>query len=131
MKRKYPLLRDPYDSELDYFKNNNHVAGMATEDDKVIFNPYSEVIPNHSDSIYKNEASRIYMRQKGMRPDYEITQDQAKRFTGYGEPQDIKETIVGRGIAGDDSAGDLTDQQREFIKKLSNQMIRDGWLDGE
>lgn len=131
MKKKYPLLRDPYDSENEYFKKNPHVAGMATEDEKVIFNPYSNVIPKNSDSIYKNEASRIYMKKHNVRPDYDVTEDQKKRFHGYGSDQDVKETIVGRGISGDESSGELTPNQREFIKKLSNQMIRDGWLDAE
>lgn len=131
MAKKYPLQRDPYESEVEYFKKNPHVAGMATEDEKVIFNPFSKVIPKHSDSIYKNEASRIYMKKNGMRPDYEITEDQKKRFEGYGSPQDVKETIVGRGISGDESSGDLTEHQRKFIKQLSNQMIRDGWFDAE
>lgn len=126
---KYPLLRKPYSSEEEYFKKNPHVAGMATEDDKVIFNPYSKVIPNQSDSIYRNEAARIYMGQKNMRPDYEITEEQNKSFQNYGSPQDIKETIAGRGVSGDDSSGDLTQQQRQFIKKLANQMIKEGWLD--
>lgn len=131
MKKKYPLLRDPYDSENQYFEKNPHVAGMATEDDRVIFNPHSSAIPNQSDSIYKNEASRIYMRKHGVRPDYELTEDQNSRFKGYGTPQDIAETIAGRGISGDESSGELTENQKQFIKKLSNQMIRDGWLDAQ
>lgn len=128
MKNKYPLLRDPYEKELEYFKKNPHVAGMATEDEKIIFNPYSKLIPEKSNSIYRNEAARIYMKKHAMRPTYEITEDQKKIFEDYGSPQDIKETIVGRGISGDESSGELTNEQQIFIKKLANQMLREGWL---
>jgi hypothetical protein len=38
-------MRKPYAGELDYFKNNPSVAGMATEDNKVILNPYSRLTP--------------------------------------------------------------------------------------
>ena len=128
-KKKYPLLRDPYESEMDYFKKNPHVAGMATEDEKVIFNPHSKAIPEHENSIYRNEASRVYMKKHGIKPNYELTDKQKKSFEKYGSPDDIRQTIAGRIISNDESAEDVTPDQREFVKKLAAQMLKEGWLD--
>lgn len=120
---QFPLLRDPNESELSYFKQNPNVAGMATEDQKVIFNPFSNVHPKGSESIYKNEAARIFMRQGKLRPSYALTKEQEERFKGYGEPQDIKETIAARALSGDPSSGKLTKEQENFVKQLS-EMLR-------
>lgn len=114
------LLRDLYDTEDEYFRNHPDVAGMATEDDRVIFNPYSNVHPKYSDNIYKNEASRILMRNSSERPSYALTEQQKQYFKNYGSDQDIRETIAARAFSGDESAGDLTEEQKEYLKKLSN-----------
>lgn len=119
---QYPLLRKPYESELEYFKKNPHVAGMAAEDDKVIFNPYSDVHPENSESIYKNEASRIYMRTGKFRPNYDLTKEQEENFSEYGDLQDKRETIAARALSGDQSSGELTDQQRIFVENLKKKM---------
>lgn len=119
---KYPLLRDPFESELEYFKMNPHVAGMATEDDRVIFNPYSKVIPKQSDSVYKNESARIQMRKSSERPDFQLTQEQSEAFKNYGDIQDQRETIAARSYAGDESSGELTDEQRKYIQRLVQMM---------
>lgn len=121
---KHPLLRDLYDTEKDYFRNHPEVAGMATEDDRVIFNPYSNVHPKYSDNIYKNEASRILMRNSEDRPSYDLTEQQKQAFKDYGSDQDIRETIAARAFSGDSSSGDLTQEQQEYLKKLSNLYFR-------
>lgn len=118
---KYPLLRSPYESELEYFKKNPKVAGMATEDQKVIFNPYSEVHPKYSENIYKNEVSRILMRNSKNRPDFDLTEEQKKSFKGYGSEQDIKETIMARALSGDESAGNLTQAQKKYLESLKKE----------
>lgn len=125
---KYPLLREPYPSELDYFKKNPHVGGMATEDQKVIFNPYSKVHPNNSDSIYKNESSRIFMKKFSHLPKYTLTNRQKQSFKDYGNEDEAKQTIAGRILGNDKSAEDITDEQKEFVKKLAMEMNRKGYL---
>lgn len=124
---KYSLLREPYPSEIKYFKENPHVAGMATEDERVIFNPYSDVHPKNSDSIYLNEASRIHMKKSKKRPKFKLTDEQKEAFKDYGEEQDIRETIAARIISGDESAGDVTSEQKEYANSLRNQMIEGGY----
>ena len=124
---KYPLLREPYESESKYFKENPHVAGMATEDDRVIFNPYSSVHPEHSDSIYKNEASRLFMRKTKNRPKYKLTKAQREAFKDYGEEQDVRETIAARLLSGDESAGEPTHEQNEYVDWLKNQLMDAGY----
>ena len=126
-RKKYPLLREPYESELTYFKKNPHVAGMATEDDRVIFNPYSSVIPHQSDAIYKNESSRTFMKKFNRQPKYELTDDQKSRFKDYGSDSEIKSTIAARGLSGDESSGEMTSEQKHFIKRLASQMRRSGY----
>lgn len=42
----------------------------------------------------------------------------------YGSDQDIRETIAARAFSGDSSSGDLTREQQEYLKKLSNLYFR-------
>lgn len=122
MDNPYPLLRDPYPSELKYFRDNHNVAGMATEDERVIFNPYSKVHPTSSGAIYKNEAARIFMRNSKNRPKFKLTDEQIKKFKDYGNEQDIRETIIGRLISGDSSSGLATPEQIAYTKWLDQQI---------
>lgn len=124
---QYPLLRKPYDSEVEYFKSNPDVAGMATEDDRVIFNPYSNVHPKHSDAIYKNEASRLYMKKSKNRPKFKLSDAQKKAFEGYGDEQDIRETIAARLLSGDESAGVASYDQLQYVDWLKNNMMQDNY----
>lgn len=125
---EYQHLREPYESELKYFKENPHVAGMASEDDKVIFNPYSDVHPKNSESIYLNEASRIYMRNSKNRPKFKLSKDQKEKFKDYGNDEDIRETIAARIFSGDESAGKPSSEQLDFVNKLKNSMMEDEFL---
>ena len=100
---------------------------MATEDDRVIFNPYSDVHPKNSDAIYQNEASRIHIRKSTNRPKYKLTDAQRKTFKDYGEEQDIRETIAARIISGDESAGDFTPEQKEYADRVKNEMMELGY----
>lgn len=124
---EYSLLRDPYESELSYFKKNPNVAGMATEDERVIFNPYSHVHPKNSDNIYKNEAARIHIRKSKNKPKFKITPEQHESFKDYGEEQDIRDTIAARILSGDESAGNFTPEQKEYADMLNNEMMEMGY----
>lgn len=121
------LLREPYESELKYFKENPGVAGMATEDDRVIFNPYSSVHPKNSDSIYQNEASRIHIRKSKNKPKFNLTKEQKESFKDYGQDQDIRDTITARIISGDESAGKFTPEQKEYADRVRNEMMEMGY----
>ena len=120
--KKYELLRDPYESELKFFKERPDVAGMATEDQKVIFNPYSDVHPEGSDAIYKNESSRLHMRKSKNRPMFKLTDAQKEEFKDYGDEQDRRETIAARILSGDSSSLESTKEQRQYVEKLRKEM---------
>lgn len=124
---EYSLLRQPHPSENEYFKQNPHVAGMATEDDRVIFNPFSNVHPKGSESIYQNEASRIHMRKSKKRPSFKLTPQQKEAFKDYGDEQDIRETIAARILSGDESSGTPTSEQKSYVDQLRNEMMEIGY----
>ena len=48
--------RSPYPSEMNYFKQNPLVGGMATEDNKIILNPYSGLTRQQNNAIKQNET---------------------------------------------------------------------------
>ena len=88
---------------------------MATEDNAVILNPYSTLSEAQKQAVVKNEKSRIYMRTSGVKPKFNITDEQKKLFAEYGSEQDIRETIAARILSGDSSAGDITDEQVKWV----------------
>ena len=107
--------RIPYETELQYFKANPNVGGMATSDNKAILNPYSGLSDEEKRSVLLNEKARVYMRSGGPIPDFSITEDQQKTFGEYGQLQDIKETIAGRIFSGDPSVEDATPEQKRWV----------------
>uniref|UniRef100_A0A6M3LGN9 Uncharacterized protein n=1 Tax=viral metagenome TaxID=1070528 RepID=A0A6M3LGN9_9ZZZZ len=104
-----------YEGELEYFKKNPHVTGMAAEDDHVILNPFSYIREEAKANVIMNEKVRILMRQRPqLRPAFGISQQQKEQYAGYGNEQDIKDTIAARALSGDPSSGFLTREQQRF-----------------
>ena len=100
-------MRDPYDSEAEYFRRAPHVAGMAAEDGRIVMNPNMAARPRSEyDAVARNEALRILFRSgRAPRPKYELTPEQSARFGAYSaDPQDIRETLAARWMTGDPSA---------------------------
>ena len=56
-------IRDPFASELDYFKKNPTVSGMATEDNKIILNPYAKL--NKEEFINKLKNDEKFLNEFG------------------------------------------------------------------
>ena len=116
-------MREPYESELQYFKKNPNVAGMAAEDNKVILNPFSNRKPEEFQSVAINESSRILMRKNPKyAPRFELT-DQQKSFldsTSYrnASDEDRKATIAARILSKDPSAGIPSSEQTLFAIEL-------------
>lgn len=108
-------VREPHPSELEYFKKNPNVTGMAAEDNSVILNPFSSLSKSQKEAVIKNEKARIYMRSSGTKPDFKLTDKQRKLFIGYGTEEEIKETIAARILSKDPSAGDITDEQVKWV----------------
>ena len=120
-----PIRSELYPGEETFFRQNPHVAGRAAEDNSVTLNPYSKLTQREQLSVVQNERARVIMRS-GNSPGFRLTKDQKKAFRGYGTDQDIRETIVGRIISGDRSAGAFTKEQSEFANRLKSRYFRGG-----
>lgn len=121
------LIRKPYASELEYFKKNPNVSGMATEDDRVILNPYSKLSKEEFDAVAQNETARIAMRKNPeLQPNFELTEEQKKMLSSgsYADADEVhrKATVAARILSGDPSAGTPTEEQLQFVDKLRSSM---------
>jgi hypothetical protein len=118
-------IREPYPSEMRYLYQNRHVGGMATEDGRIILNPHSGLSEDQLHAVAKNEAARLYMRQKNFQFDFdpEPHQIQAFRGTPYeNDPEAMKATILSRALSGDPSAGQLNARQQQWVDWLLPQL---------
>ena len=95
---------------------------MATEDDMIIFNPYSPISDSARNNVYKNEESRIFMRKSKNRPSFKLTNEQMRQFKDYGSEQDQRETIAARILSGDKSSLNPSREQREYVMWLKKEM---------
>ena len=114
-------IRKPYDTELSYFKNNPTVAGMATEDNKIILNPYSKNTSKEQQAVAKNEAVRLFMNLQNIVPSFDLTEEQQKFFKGSAyekDPVAAKQTIISRILSGDPSAKNVTEEQMKAAKEI-------------
>lgn len=115
--------RSPYPSEMNYFKQNPLVGGMATEDNKITLNPYSGLTRQQKNAIKQNEATRLYLRENANNyPQFSLTPEQNNYFNNnlnYSQnPVDIQHTILGRILSGDSSAQNITPQQQDVANQV-------------
>jgi hypothetical protein len=92
---------------------------MAAEDNKIILNPYSKLSASEKAAVAKNEAYRIYMRQKNINPSFQVTPEQEAMFKGTAYANDnkaMKQTIIARILSGDPSAKATPEQAAEADK---------------
>ena len=111
------MLRSPYDSELQFFKDNTHIGGMATDDDRIILNPHSPLSEREKHAVMMNEFYRLLMKKIPSQTPLP-TFDQLQSFSTYGSPRQIGETVMGRLMSGDPSAGTASPQQTEYMNLL-------------
>lgn len=113
-----PLLRNPYVSEEMYFATSPNVAGMMTEDGKVILNP--SLAGSARRSVYNNERARLHLKDNP--PSFELTEDQKAMLenTTYANAADDyrKSTIAARLFSGDPSAGKPSFEQDAYVRRL-------------
>jgi len=114
--------RHPRLSELEFFGQNPGTAGMATADQNVTLNPFSQLSPEQRQAVALNEAARVYMQRENMRPNYDLTPAQTQAFGSYGPVQAQRETIAGRLLSGDPSAGQATAEQQAYVRALAGRM---------
>lgn len=123
---QYGEYREPYQSELDYFKNNTNVAGMATEDNKIILNPYSSLSDEEMRQVGLNEGVRLFLRNN---PNYignfGLTKQQKQSFGNYSNNiDDIRSTILARILTKDPSVGKATIRQKFNANRVRNAINR-------
>lgn len=118
-------IRSPYQGELQFFQKNPQVAGMATEDKRIILNPASGLSDKERMSVAQNEAIRLFMQDKGFQPAFELTPEQMSFFqkmnADYAKPQNkmaARQTILARILSGDPSAGTPTKEQMQEANRL-------------
>lgn len=115
--------RQPYPSERNYFAANPRVAGMATEDGKVILNDFSGMSPEDREAVRRNELARLLMQNNpAYKPAFAMTPQQSQNLlsTTYANApeQTRQETIAARLFSGDPSGGAATPEQDQFINAL-------------
>jgi hypothetical protein len=118
-------MRDPYEGELSFFKKRPEVAGMATEDNKIILNPYSKLSKDELQSVARNEALRLFMKTTKMQPEFELTKEQQNFFknTEYEKnPEAARQTILSRILTGDPSAKTATPEQLQAAQALAERI---------
>ncbi len=122
----YYGIRSPFKGELDFFRERPEVAGMATEDAKIILNPFSSLSDKEKRSVAINEAIRLYMKDNEVQPDFELTDEQKKLFEGTEYAADeaaAKQSILARILSGDPSARNATLDQTLAAQKLKAQLM--------
>jgi len=116
-------IRSPYGGELDYFRKNPNVAGMATEDNKVILNQLSGLDYEQLKAVAMNEAFRLWMKNHNFQSSMNVTNEQKNAFanTPYANNDlALQQTILARILSGDPSALNATQEQNTIAGMLSN-----------
>ena len=113
-----PVRQKLYPTEVEYFRDNPHVAGMAAGDNTVILNPFSTLKDTEKHAVIRNEQFRVYMRERDIEPDFELTDEQREKFKNYGDDKSIKQTIAARIYSSDPSAGLPTQDQLRFLQDV-------------
>jgi hypothetical protein len=118
-----------FPEEQKFFEKNPNVSGMATDDRRVILNPYSSPEINR-DLVGINELARLYMRHGGNGPEFALTPEQEAILSGTSyinaSPQDRRDTIAARLLSMDPSAGRPTDDQVAYVSTLARSLLRFG-----
>lgn len=120
-------IRKPYKSEDAFFANNTETTGMAAEDGRIVLNPYSNLSKQSKERVAKNEAIRLFMRDKNINPKFKVTPEQKEFFKGtsYGQPGNdefMRQTLVARILTKDKSAQNVTDEQRKVAQEVMAQI---------
>lgn len=111
------IERSPYVSEMAYFSSAPNVAGMMTEDGRVILRP--ELQGKSRDAVRLNEASRLALQN--YLPSSLLTNEQQAMFRGTPYGMDATNgirSIIARGLSGDPSAM-LSFEQDAELRKLT------------
>jgi len=114
-------IREVYPGEREYFKKNPEVAGMATEDGKIILNPNSKLTERERRAVAQNEAVRLYLQETNANPNFQLTPEQKTSLKGTPYENDetaAKHTIIARIVSGDPSAKNVTQEQKQLASQV-------------
>jgi hypothetical protein len=114
--------REPWPSEVKFFRKHPHVEGMAAEDGRAVLNPFSKLTEVQKAAVALNEAARIFMERKRLVPSFGLTRAQADAFAAYGPITAQRATIAGRLLSRDPSALAPTSEQLAFVRNLAQKM---------
>ena len=112
-------IRQPHDSEKEFFKENPDTHGYAADDNSIVLNPYSSLSKKELSLVAINEALRLKIREDDFDPQFDITEEQIKYFKGTpyeNNKMAMRQTILARIHTGDPSAKS-TKEQKEVLKK--------------
>jgi len=126
-------IRQPTESELQFFRRNPNVPAYAAPDNKIVYNPFVSLSAEEREALYQNESARIFMRlndqARPSRESFKLTQQQQQtQYPAAPIPQDpqqsLRETIAARALSGDPSAGAVTPEQQRFVDELKFRMLK-------
>lgn len=103
----YPIRKTLFEGETAFFQKNPHVGGMAAEDGQIVLNPYSALSSQEQAAVARNEGARLFMRERQIAPQFNVTDEQKAAFAGtpYGDDLEaMRQTLVARIVSGDPSA---------------------------
>jgi hypothetical protein len=115
----YKVRDQLFPTEDQFFRANPTTAGVASETGEIVLNPYADASVNR-DAVAKNEAFRLFLRDRKIKVPFDITDEQREAFAGTPYERDegaLRETIAARVYSGDPSAR-ATREQRDWVKKL-------------
>lgn len=119
-----PLQRMPHPKELEFFHQNRSVAGYASSDGKIVMNPFANLAPEERHAVMQNELYRLLTRDQVL-PRFagELTSEQAKTlaanpFYSKATPEEQVDTVMGRLLSGDPSAGAPSPEQQKYLDEI-------------
>jgi hypothetical protein len=129
--QQFSPMRTPNMSEVGVFNQNPYVVGMATNDNRVIFNPSFEktATPNQKKGLYFLESARNHMKNDNSWRNVKFTPAQEKWFRSLGDDyyskmgDYTKQTLISRIIGGDEVPNaPFTPEQYKIADTVWNNM---------
>ena len=123
--------REPDESEISFFNSNPEVAGMATDDKRVVLNPIGRVAPGAFESVARNERVRLLLDDRKLDPAIGLTKGQIRKARSWGgpygeNPKLLRQTLIGRILSDDDSLAPYTKEQQDYASKLVDHVLAAG-----
>lgn len=107
--------RAPESDELAFFRSRPEVAGYAADDNKVVINPFSSLSSEELDAVRRNERVRLFLDETKHDLTFNVEQHQHDFLQGTeysGQTKELRQTIIGRILSGDDTLSPYSVDQR-------------------